>query len=67
MTTLPAPMIVLTVDVSGPDMDALVDAIAALAAGLNDPDQIATIRVDEVACRAELDIAARPVDPRRLN
>lgn len=67
MTVFPAPVIVLKVDLSAPDMDALADLIAALATGLGDPDRIAAIRVDEAACRAELDIAARPVNPHRLH
>ena len=48
-------------------MDELLDAIAVLAQQMDDPDWIAAIRVDEEACSAELDVAARPVDPRRLH
>ncbi len=64
---LPAPQIVLTMKLSAPDMDALLDAIGQISAQMDDPDRIAAIRVDETACRAELDVAARPVDPRRLH
>ena len=62
-----APHILLTMQLSAPDMDALLDMIAQISAQMPDPDQIAAIRVDESACCAELDVAARPVDPRRLH
>jgi hypothetical protein len=64
---LPAPQIVLTMKLSAPDMDALLDAITLFAGTVDDPDRIAAIRIDEDACCAELDVAARPVDPRRLH
>lgn len=65
--TLPAPRIVLTMTLSAPDMDQLMDAIALFAGTVDDRDRIAAIRIDEAACCAELDVAARPVDPRRLH
>lgn len=64
---LSAPPTVLTVQLSAPDMDALLDAISQISATMDDPDRIAAVRVDENACCAELDLAARPVDPRRLH
>lgn len=64
---LSAPHIVLTVQLSAPDMDALLDAISQISATMDDPDRIAAVRVDENTCCAELDLAARPVDPRRLH
>lgn len=57
----------LAVQVSAGTMDDLMDAIEALARQLDDPDRIAAIRVDEVACCAELEVAPRPVDARRLH
>ncbi|THD82418.1 hypothetical protein E7811_15350 [Aliigemmobacter aestuarii] len=62
-----APQIALTLQLSAPDMDALLDLIATISGQLDDPDRIAAIRLDETACRAELDVTARPVDPRRLH
>lgn len=62
-----APHIVLTMQLSAPDMDALMGMIAQISAHMGDPDQIAAIHVDENACCAEMDVAARPVDPRRLH
>lgn len=64
---LPALRIVLTMKLSAPDMDQLMDVIAQISAQMDDPDRIAAIRVDEDACCAELDVAERPVDPRRLH
>ena len=64
---LPAPHIVLTMKLSAPDMDALLDVIGQISGQMDDPERIAAIRVDETACCAELDVAARPVDPRRLH
>lgn len=63
----PAAQIALTVRLSAPDMDSLFELITNLAAHLPDPDMVAAIRVDDAACCAEMDIAARPVDPRRLH
>lgn len=63
----PAPQIVLTMKLSAPDMDALLNVIGQISGQIDDPDRIAAIRVDEDACCAELDAAARPVDPRRLH
>lgn len=57
----------LTVEVSAGTLDGLLDAIEGVAGRMDDPDRIAAIRVDEDACCAELDVAARPVDPRRLH
>lgn len=57
----------LTAELEAASVSDLTDAIASLARLLDDPDRIAAIRVDEAACVAELDIAPRPVDPRRLN
>jgi len=48
-------------------MSELTDAISGIAEHMDDPDRIAEIRVGEILFRAELDIAARPIDPRRLN
>lgn len=64
---LPSPRIVLTMTLSAPDMDQLMDVIELFAGTVDDPDRIAAIRIDEDACCAELDVAARPVDPRRLH
>ncbi len=52
--------------VAADTMDALLDAIEGIAARMDDPDRIAAVRVDEDACCAELDVDARPVDPRGL-
>tara|TARA_A100001391_G_scaffold179140_1_gene143953 strand:- start:49 stop:222 length:174 start_codon:yes stop_codon:yes gene_type:complete len=49
------------------NMSDLTDLIVALSERLDDPDRIAAVRVDETMFRAELDLAARPVDPRRLH
>jgi len=57
----------LTLEVLADDMDELADAITVLSGQMDDPDRIAAIRVDQIACCVQLDIAARPVDPRRLN
>lgn len=57
----------LTVEISAGTLDGLLDAIEGFSGRLDDPDRIAAIRVDEDACCAELDVAARPVDPRRLH
>lgn len=57
----------LTLEVLADDMDELTDALAVLSSQMDDPDRIAAVRVDEIACCAELDMIARPVDPRRLN
>lgn len=64
---LPSPSIVLTMTLSAPNMDQLMDAIELFAGTVDDRDRIAAIRIDEVDCCAELDVAARPVDPRRLH
>lgn len=64
---LPAPKIVLTMKLSAPDMDALLDVIGHINGQMDDPDRIAAIRVDENGCCAELDVAARRVDPRSLH
>lgn len=69
-TSTPAfttPHIVLTVQLSAPDMNVLLDLIEQVSATVDDPDRIAPVRVDEDACCAEMDFAARPVDPRRLH
>lgn len=57
----------LVAQVTAGTMDELVEVLAAFARQKDDPDRIAAIRIDEEACRAELDVATRPVDPRRLN
>lgn len=57
----------LTAELEAATMDALIDAVGAIARLLDDADRIAAIRVDELAFIAELDFAPRPVDPRRLN
>jgi hypothetical protein len=62
-----APQIVLTMKLSAPDKDALLDVIGQISGQMDDPDRIAAICLDEDACCAELDVAARPVDPRRLH
>jgi hypothetical protein len=56
-----------TVELTAMDMDELTEALAVVARQLDDPDRIEAIRVDEMACALELDIAARPVDARRLH
>lgn len=58
---------VLSVEMCAQTLTDLLDAIPALARQLDDPDRIVAIRVDEDACCAELDVAARPGDPRRLH
>lgn len=63
----PASLNVLTVQLSAPDMDALTDMICQITSQMDDPDQIAAIRVDEDACCAEVDIAGQPVDARRYH
>lgn len=65
--TLPAPQIVLTMKLSALDIDQLMDVIELFAGTLDDPDRITAVRIDEDACCAKLDVAARPVDPRRLH
>lgn len=57
----------LTIEVSAGTLDGLLNAIEGFSGRMDDPDRIAAIRVDEDACCAELDVAARPVDPRRLH
>lgn len=57
----------LTVSLSAPDMDALTDMIAAVSGALPDPDMIVAIRLAEDVCMAEMDLARRPVDPRRFH
>lgn len=57
----------LTVNLSAPDLDKLQDLIVFIAARLDHPDCIAAIRIDEVACCAEMDLVRRPVDPRNLH
>ena len=71
-TALPAPAlsvrhIALTVKLSAPDMDAPLEPIGQISATMEDPDCIAAVRMDEDGCCAELYVAARPVDPRRLH
>lgn len=65
--TFPAPRIVLTVKLSAPDMDQLVTLIEQVAGTVDDRDRIAAVRVNEVACCAELDLADRPLVPQRLH
>ncbi|MGO4909025.1 hypothetical protein ACEN2J_11935 [Pseudorhodobacter sp. W20_MBD10_FR17] len=62
-----APATVLTITLSADDLDALVDLAATVSANMDDPDRIAAIRMDEANCTLQMDIAARPVDPRRLH
>lgn len=57
----------LTVSLSAPDTDALTDMIVAIAGALADPDMIVAVRLDEIACMAELDLASCPVGPRQLH
>lgn len=57
----------LTVALNAPDMNALQDLIVAFPGHLDRPDCIAAVRIDDIACRAEMDICPRPVDPRCLN
>lgn len=64
---LPKPQNVFTVKLYAPDMDALLDLIATISGQLDDPDRIAAIRVDDGSCCAEIDVANRPVDARRLH
>lgn len=58
---------ILGVQVAAETMGNLWDAIEGIACRIDDPDRIAAVRIDEGACRAVLDVAARPVDPRRLH
>jgi hypothetical protein len=60
------PALTLTVQVSAASLDDLLDAIDDNAGRLDDPDRLAAIRLDETAFCAELDVASRPVNPRRL-
>jgi hypothetical protein len=64
---LPAPKIVPIMTLPALDMGALLDAIELFARSVENTDLIAAIRVDESACRAEMDVAAQPFDPRRLH
>lgn len=57
----------LNLEISAGTLDGVLDAIEGFAGRMDDPDRIAAIRVDEVALCAELDVAARPVDPSRLH
>lgn len=66
MLLQPSPLEMLALEVSAASLDALLDAIDALAGRLDDPDRIAAIRLNETAFCAELDAAERQVDPRRL-
>lgn len=61
------PHIALTVKPSAPNMDALPGPIGQISATMDEPFCIAAVRMDEDGCCAELDVAARPVDPRRLH
>jgi hypothetical protein len=63
----PPPTIALTIHLSADDLPALMSAAEQVAAGIGDPDRIEAVRVDESVCCLEMDIAARPVDPRRLH
>lgn len=63
----PTPLNVLTVQLSAPDLDALTDMICQITSQMDDPDQIAAIRMDEDACCAEVDIAGQAVDARRYH
>jgi hypothetical protein len=63
----PSQVPMLTLEISAGSLDGLLDAIKGVAGRLDDPDRIAAIRVDEDACCAELDVAARPVGPLRLH
>lgn len=65
--SISAARIAVTVQLSAPDIDAFFELITNLAAHLQDADMVAAIRLDAAACCAEMDIAARPVDPRRLH
>lgn len=56
-----------TIQVSAGASEDLLDAIESIAEQMDDPDRIAAIRIDEDACCAEMVVAARPVDPRRLH
>lgn len=57
----------LTLEIHTDDLPELLDAIVTVSRQMDDPDRIAAIRVDEIACCVQLAIAALPVDPRRLN
>lgn len=57
----------LILEIHTDDLPELLDTIVTVSRQMNYPDRIAAIHVDEIACCAELNIAARPVDPRRLN
>lgn len=59
--------LMLTLEISSGTLHDLLDALAHTAGRMDDPDCIAAIRVDEDACYAEMDVGARPVDPRRLH
>ena len=69
MTTTKAqsPAIALRISLEADDTPALMDLAEQYASTLPDRDRIAAFRVDEVACRLEMDMAARPVDQRRLH
>ena len=62
-----APATVLTVTLSADDMGTLMDLVETVSAKMDDPDRIAAIRLDEANCTLQMDIAARPVDLRRLH
>lgn len=62
-----APLDRLTLRLEANSMDELFDLIERITRGMEYPDRIAAIRLDEQACCAELDVASRPVDPCRLH
>lgn len=64
---LSAPNIALTVKPSAPNMAALLDHIGEISATMDQPDRVATTRLNETAFCAKLYVATRPVDPRSLH
>lgn len=67
MQSARSPAIALRIRMEADDMRPPMDMVEQYASTLPDRDIIAAIRVDEDACCLEMDIAASPVDPRRLH
>ena len=63
----PPPANIFSIHLSTDDMLSLVFLVEQVAATTGDPDRIAAVRINEVDCCIEMDIAERPVDPHRLH
>jgi len=56
-----------TVEITADDQAQLQDAIVRISHSLGDPDRVAAVRIALDAVCAELDVAPRPVDAKRLH